>query len=90
MKLTKDELKEKISTLEISPEIQIELLEDIEDSMEVQTEASDGYKEKYEAILEKYKARFLTKEDDSEAASEDKEVEDSEVEEKEVIDIKEI
>lgn len=82
MKLSKEELKEKVNGLEIDEETKISLIEDVEDSLEVEP-AVDEYKEKYEELREKYKARFLTS---------DKEDKKEEVEEKEdeVLDIKEI
>lgn len=93
MKLSKEELKAKVNELVTDNEIAIQLLEDIEDSMEVaevDTSKIDELQAKLNDLQEKYKQRFLKgddKEDDAEEKSED--VED-ELEEKEVIDIKEI
>ena len=93
MKLSKEELKAKVDELVTDNEIAIQLLEDIEDSMEVaevDTSKIDELQAKLNDLQEKYKQRFLKgddKEDDAEEKTED--VED-ELEEKEVIDIKEI
>lgn len=63
MKLSKDELKEKIDTYEDIPEeTKISLLEDIEDSVDViQVPEVNEYEEKYNKLLEQYKARFFEK-----------------------------
>lgn len=93
MKLSKEELKAKVNELVTDNDIAIQLLEDIEDSMEVaevDTSKIDELQAKLNDLQEKYKQRFLKgddKEDDAEEKTED--VED-ELEEKEVIDIKEI
>lgn len=91
MKLSKDELKEKVNELVTDNDIAIQLLEDIEDSMEVgevDTAKIDELQAKLDDLQEKYKQRFL-KGDDKKDAEDKKEV-DEELEEKEVIDIKEI
>lgn len=91
MKLSKEDLKTKVNELVTDNEIAIQLLEDIEDSMEVgevDTEALDALQAKFDELQEKYKQRFL-KGDDKKDAEDKKEV-DEELEEKEVIDIKEI
>lgn len=91
MKLSKEELKEKVNELVTDNEIAIQLLEDIEDSMEVgevDTTKIDELQAKFDDLQEKYKQRFL-KGDDKKDAEDKKEVEE-ELEEKEVIDIKEI
>lgn len=91
MKLSKDELKQKINELVTDNDIAIQLLEDIEDSMEVgevDTAKIDELQAKLDDLQEKYKQRFL-KGDDKKDAEDKKEV-DEELEEKEVIDIKEI
>lgn len=91
MKLSKEELKTKINELVTDNEIAIQLLEDIEDSMEVgevDTAKIDELQAKLDDLQEKYKQRFL-KGDDKKDAEDKKEV-DEELEEKEVIDIKEI
>lgn len=98
MKLSKEELKQKVNELVTDNEIAIQLLEDIEDSMEVgevdttkieELQAKlDDLQAKLDDLQEKYKQRFL-KGDDKKDAEDKKEV-DEELEEKEVIDIKEI
>lgn len=91
MKLSKEELKAKVNELVTDNDIAIQLLEDIEDSMEVaevDTTKIDELQAKLDDLQEKYKQRFLKGEDKKEA--EDKKEVDEELEEKEVIDIKEI
>lgn len=91
MKLSKEDLKSKVNELVTDNEIAIQLLEDIEDSMEVgevDTAKIDELQAKLDDLQEKYKQRFL-KGDDKKDAEDKKEV-DEELEEKEVIDIKEI
>ena len=91
MKLSKEELKQKVNELVTDNDIAIQLLEDIEDSMEtgeVDTTKIDELQAKLDDLQEKYKQRFL-KGDDKKDAEDKKEV-DEELEEKEVIDIKEI
>lgn len=91
MKLSKEELKQKVNELVTDNDIAIQLLEDIEDSMEVgevDTAKIDELQAKLDDLQEKYKQRFL-KGDDKKDAEEKKEV-DEELKEKEVIDIKEI
>lgn len=89
MKLSKDELKQKVNELVTDNDIAIQLLEDIEDSMEVDTAKIDELQAKLDDLQEKYKQRFL-KGDDKKDAEDKKEEVDEELEEKEVIDIKEI
>lgn len=96
MKLSKEDLKKKITEVVGDEEAQISLLEDIEDSFvepdEVDTVEKTTYDEletKYKDLQEKYKQRFL-KGDDKKDAEEKKDEVDDELEEKEVIDIKEI
>ena len=92
MKLSKEELKQKVNELVTDNDIAIQLLEDIEDSMEVgevDTTKIDELKAKLDDLQEKYKQRFL-KGDDKKDAEDKKEEVDEELEEKEVIDIKEI
>ena len=91
MKLSKEELKQKVNELVTDNDIAIQLLEDIEDSMEVgevDTAKIDELQAKLDDLQEKYKQRFLKGDDKKE--SEDKKEVDEELEEKEVIDIKEI
>ena len=87
MKLSKEELKQKVNELVTDNDIAIQLLEDIEDSMEVGE--VDELQAKLDDLQEKYKQRFL-KGDDKKDAEDKKEDVDEELEEKEVIDIKEI
>lgn len=92
MKLSKEDLKQKVNELVTDNEIAIQLLEDIEDSMEVgevDTTKIDELQAKFDDLQEKYKQRFL-KGDDKKEAEDKKEEVDEELEEKEVIDIKEI
>lgn len=92
MKLSKEELKQKVNELVTDNELAIQLLEDIEDSMkvgEVDTTKIDELQAKFDDLQEKYKQRFL-KGDDKKDAEDKKEEVDEELEEKEVIDIKEI
>lgn len=91
MKLSKEDLKAKVNEIVTDNDIAIQLLEDIEDSMEVgevDTSKIDELQAKFDDLQEKYKQRFL-KGDDKKDAEDKKEV-DEELEEKEVIDIKEI
>lgn len=91
MKLSKEELAQKINGLDIDDEIKITLLEDITDSMEI-TEPDNSeleeIKTKYEELKEKYKERFLKGTDESE--KEEEKEDDEELKEEEVIDVKEI
>lgn len=91
MKLSKEELKQKVNELVTDNDIAIQLLEDIEDSMEVgevDTAKIDELQAKLDDLQEKYKQRFL-KGDDKKDAEEKDEV-DEELKEEEVIDVKEI
>ena len=73
MKLSKDEFKEKIDSYEIPEETKISLLEDIEDSVDVEQEpVVNEYEEKYNKLLQDYKARFFEKAD--EPAKEEKNI----------------
>ena len=92
MKLSKEDLKAKVNELVTDNDIAIQLLEDIEDSMEVgevDTAKIDELQAKFDDLQEKYKQRFL-KGDDKKDDEDKKEEVDEELEEKEVIDIKEI
>ncbi len=91
MKLSKEDLKAKVNELVTDNDIAIQLLEDIEDSMEVgevDTAKIDELQAKLDDLQEKYKQRFL-KGDDKKDAEEKDEV-DEELKEEEVIDVKEI
>lgn len=90
MKLNKEELKAKVNEIVTDNEIAIQLLEDIEDSMEVgevDTSKIDELQAKLDDLQEKYKQRFLN--GDDKKYDEDKEV-DEELKEEEIIDVKEI
>jgi hypothetical protein len=91
MKLSKEELAQKINGLAIDDEIKITLLEDITDSMEITEPDNSELEEintKYEELKEKYKERFLKGTDESE--KEEEKEDDEELKEEEVIDVKEI
>ena len=94
MKLSKQELKQRISDSIEDEDLVISLLEDIEDSMienneqiidETQKKELEDLKFKYEDLKQKYKDRFLTSN-----IKDEKKDEIETLEEKEVIDIKEI
>lgn len=95
-KLSKEELIKKVSEKVMDEDVQIELMEDITDSMEVENvDTSSEDKTRIEELetqvkelKQKYKDRFLKGSDEKE--NEEKEDEDVELKEKEVIDIKEI
>lgn len=106
MKLSKEELKAKVSELEIDDDVKISLLEDIEDSFDqveedesrVSREEYDDINMKYEDMKKRYIERFLSKEEVAEledAKEKIEEVLDDSIEpemeeENETIDIKEI
>lgn len=93
MKLSKDELKQKIDSLAIDDDVKITLLEDVEDSFVETVDNSEELRElnaKYEELKEKYKNRFLKgeeKEDTEEKVEELKE--EDVVEEEDIFKIKE-
>lgn len=91
MKLSKDELIQKINEKVMDEDVKIELMEDITDSFESgepkEDERVKELEEKYKSLQEKYKERFLKGEEKEEP--EEKEDEE-ELKEEEVIDIKEI
>lgn len=96
MKLNKEELKKKIDEKISDDDLKIELLEDIEDSVDVMKEdetekvektAYDEVVAERDEIKRKYKERFLKGEEVKE--DENKE-DDEELKEEEVIDVKEI
>jgi len=72
MKLSKDELKQKIVEKITDEDTQIELLEDIEDSMDIVDNSevetlkaeNEDLKTKYDDIKTKYKNRFLGTDND--------------------------
>lgn len=94
MKLSKDELIQKINEKVMDEDVKIELMEDITDSFEVETEEKTEVEdervkeleEKYKNLQEKYKERFLK----GSEVEEEKEDETEELKEEEVIDVKEI
>lgn len=94
MKLSKEELKQKITEVIEDEDTQISLLEDIEDSFienidnneTVEKQAYDDLKIKYDDLKSKYKERFLKGEEMPEDNTED----DEGMEKEEVVDIKEI
>src|SRR5699024_8482528 len=93
MKLSKEELKKKIDEKISDDDLKIELLEDIEDSFETESETETVSKEDYEKVVserdeikKKYKERFLSNEETKD--DEEKEDEETGLEEKEVIDVK--
>ena len=95
MKLSKEELKNKVNEMVSDNQIAIQLLEDIEDSMEIADNSAseelqakvDELQGKLNELQEKYKERFLKGE---EVKTEDENEEDEELKEEEVIDVKEI
>lgn len=91
MKLSKEELKAKVNELVTDNETAIQLLEDIEDSMEVaevDTSKIDELQAKLNDLQEKYKKRFL---EGAEEKTEEKEEEKTEeLKEEEIVDVKEI
>mgnify|MGYP000171553041 CR=1 FL=1 len=97
-KLSKEELIKKVSEKVMDEDVQIELMEDITDSMEVENiDTSSGDKTRIEELetqvkelKQKYKDRFLKGSEEKEDKDEKDEDEDVELKEKEVIDIKEI
>lgn len=100
MKMSKEELKKKIDEFDVSDDVKISMLEDIEDSFEESEPVNlDDYvtKEDYEKLkseLEeskrKYKERFFdTKEEIEDILEEPKEEIEEDSEEK-VIDVKDI
>lgn len=94
MKLSKEELKAKINEKIADEDLKIELLEDIEDSIEVSEDTEKVDKTAYDEVVaerdeikRKYIERFLSGDENKD--EEDEETED-EVKEEEVIDVKEI
>lgn len=89
MKLSKEELKKKIDEVIEDDDLKISLLEDIEDSIDIEDSekvdktAYDELKTEYEDLKIKYKDRFLKGEEKEDEV-------DEEVKEEEIIDVKEI
>lgn len=91
MKISKEELKQKVTELVPDNDVAIQLLEDIEDSMEDGSNdntALDELQTKYNELQEKYKQRFLDNVKEEKEEKED--VDDEGMKEEEIIDIKEI
>ena len=95
-KLTKQELKTLIAEKIEDVDLQTELLEDLEDSIDesgkVDKSELDALQSKYDELSEKYRARFLEVKDVEEVIEDAKEDIDSseEVKEEEIIDVQEI
>lgn len=92
-KLSKEELIKKISEKVEDSDLQVELMEDISDSFEVDSDSVSEEEfveltKKYEDLKEKYKSRFLEVKEDEKETKEDDEKE--ELEEKEYVDVKDI
>lgn len=98
MKLSKDELINKINSSVEDTDLAISLIEDVADSFEaepVDTTIIESLKAENENLKieladlkERYKARFLTNNDESESESE--EDESAELVEETIVDVKEI
>lgn len=89
MKLSKEELKNKVNELVQDNDVAIQLLEDIEDSMEsgeINNSELEALQAKFDELQTKYRERFIKGE---EVDGKKEESEDG-MEEKEVIDVKEI
>lgn len=92
MKLSKDELKNKVNELVQDNDVAIQLLEDIEDSMEsgeIDNSELESLQVKFDELQTKYRERFLKGDEEKEVEEKKEESEDG-MEEKEVIDVKEI
>ena len=93
MQLSKEELKAKIDEKISDEDLKIELLEDVEDSMDVKEDTSEKVeKSAYDEVVaerdeikRKYKERFF---DSSEVKTEEND--DEELKEEEIFDVKEI
>lgn len=86
MKLSKEELKNKVNELVKDNDVAIQLLEDIEDSMEsgeIDNSELEALQAKFDELQTKYRERFIK-------GDEEKEESEDGMEEKEVIDVKEI
>lgn len=90
MKKSKEELKQTIVDMVQDEDVQIALLEDIEDSMDIETEVDntelEEYKTKYEELKTKYKERFLK----GDEKTEDKKYDQEEMKEEEVVEKEDI
>lgn len=89
MKLSKDELKQKINDLSVDDDVKITLLEDVEDSFETTEDNGEELTElqtKYDELKEKYKNRFLTGKDEKK----DEEEKEDGLDEQEIVEEKDI
>lgn len=92
MKLSKNELKNKVNELVQDNDVAIQLLEDIEDSMEsgeIDNSELEALQAKFDELQTKYRERFIKGDEEKEVEEKKEELEDG-MEEKEVIDVKEI
>lgn len=92
-KLSKEELIKKVSEKVEDSDLQVELMEDISDSFEINSDSVSEEEfveltKKYEDLKEKYKSRFLEVKEDEKETKEDDEKE--ELEEKKYVDVKDI
>lgn len=90
MKLSKEDLKQKINELAVDDDVKITLLEDVEDSFETSEDNGEEFTElqtKYDELKEKYKNRFLTGKDEK---KDEEEKEDEGLEEQEIVEEKDI
>lgn len=86
MKMSKEELSQKINEMEIDEDKKISLLEDISDSfIEEDTSKYDELNQKYEELKQNYKERFLIGD-----TSKKEDTKEEELKEEKIIDIKEI
>lgn len=93
MKLSKDELKNKVNELVKDNDVAIQLLEDIEDSMEsgeIDNSELEALQAKFDELQTKYRERFIKGDEEKEEIEEKKEESEDGMEEKEIIDVKEI
>ena len=95
-KKSKDELLSSVDSLNLDDDSKIALMEDIADSIEDNSEERESLKSQIESLTkdveiwkEKYKDRFMSKEEIKEIKEEEPEEPEKE-EEKEYIDVKEI
>lgn len=92
MKLSKEELKQKINDLAVDDDVKITLLEDVEDSFETtedNSEELESLQTKYEELKEKYKSRFLKGEEKEDTEEKEELKEEDVVEEEDIFKIKE-
>lgn len=88
MKLSKEDLLNKINVSELDDKIKIELMEDITDSFgEDNSEELENIKNELSELQGKYKSRFIEGAENKESK---KDEDDEDVKKKNVIDVKEI